>query len=358
MGHKTPLYDQHLEAGARIVDFGGWDMPLNYGSQIDEHHAVRQVAGMFDVSHMTVVDIDGSDATKFLRHLLANDVAKLKSQGAALYTCMLAEDAGVLDDLIVYFDTANSFRLIVNAATREKDVAWITARASEFTVTVSERPELAMLAVQGPKARALAARCLPSENKALALKPFHSFEDSGYFVARTGYTGEDGFEIVASADAMKELWCALIDAGVQPCGLGARDSLRLEAGLNLYGSDMDETTHPFEANLAWTLSFDDESRDFIGRAALEKIRAAGPTKKMVGLILQDRGVLRAHQAVTSAAGTGETLSGGFSPTLKKSIAFARVPIDCGDNVDVDIRGKGLKACVVRPPFVRRGKAVS
>ncbi|MEM7277518.1 MAG: glycine cleavage system aminomethyltransferase GcvT [Pseudomonadota bacterium] len=356
MGQRTPLYQNHLDAGAKIVDFGGWDMPLNYGSQIDEHHSVRNEAGMFDVSHMTVVDVLGQEARPFLRLLLANDVARLRVSGAALYSCMLTDTGGVVDDLIVYFRSDNDYRLIVNAATREKDIAWIQKHAQDFAVDVVERPELAMLAVQGPRAREYCEPFLPAELNAASLNPFFAGSDDEFFVARTGYTGEDGYEIVASAPAIQALWTSLAEAGVRPCGLGARDSLRLEAGLNLYGSDMDESTHPYESNLAWTISLDDEERQFIGRSALAAIKQEGVARKLVGLVLSGRGVLRSHQSVTTDAGEGETLSGGFSPTLKQSIALARVPFSAGSEVSVDIRGKAVAARIVKPPFVRKGKS--
>ena len=252
MGNKTPLYDKHVEAGARIVDFGGWDMPLHYGSQKQEHHAVRGNAGVFDVSHMTIVDVAGDGARAFLRRLLANDVAKLDAAGRALYSCMLNEAGGVIDDLIAYYFDATNYRLIVNAATRDKDLAWIRGRAEASDVRISERAELAMLAVQGPQARELAASCIDTEwrDAALALRPFHGMYAGEVFVARTGYTGEDGFELVLPAANAPVLWDRLLAAGTLPCGLGARDTLRLEAAMNLYGNDMDETVSPLESGLA------------------------------------------------------------------------------------------------------------
>ena len=294
MGLKTPLYSKHVEAGARIVDFGGWDMPLHYGSQIEEHHAVRKNAGVFDVSHMTVVDLQGEKTTEFLRHLLANDVAKLKDSGKALYTCMLNPDGGVIDDLIVYFLEPSRFRLVVNAATREKDVAWITEQAESFSVDVTERVELVMIAVQGPNARELASGVIPSEwrDAALALMPFYGLEAGQWFVARTGYTGEDGWEIVMPAADAESAWQAMLDAGVAPCGLGARDTLRLEAGMNLYGTDMDESTSPLESGLGWTIAWEPEDRDFIGRDASARARENIGRQKFAGLLLDDRGVLR------------------------------------------------------------------
>ena len=357
MGKKTPLYDKHVESGARIVDFGGWDMPLHYGSQKEEHHAVRQKAGMFDVSHMTIVDLKGERVREFLRYLVANDVAKLTDAGKALYTCMLNESAGVIDDLIVYFMDESWFRLVVNAATREKDLAWILKQAEAFGVAVSERAELAMLAVQGPQARALAAPCIDSEwrEAALALKVFTGMEAGDLFVARTGYTGEDGWEVVMPAEKAPGAWDRLLAAGVAPCGLGARDTLRLEAAMNLYGSDMDETISPLEAGLGWTVAWEPEDRDFIGRAALERVRADSSRRRFVGLLLEDKGVLRNHQRVVTEKGDGEISSGGFSPTIGRSIALARVPAGDYSRAQVEVRGKLLDVRIVKTPFVRNGQ---
>jgi aminomethyltransferase len=361
MTQKTPLHARHLELGARLVDFGGWDMPLQYGSQLEEHHAVRRDAGMFDVSHMRAVDVEGPRAEDLLRRLLANDVARLTAPGKALYSCMLNESGGVIDDLIVYFREPGRYRLVVNAGTADTDLAWIGREAGAFGVTVRPRRDLAMVAVQGPNARAKAAGLLPAADAArvLALEGFFATElgvlGSSAFVARTGYTGEDGFEIMLPAEHVVALWNRLLDAGVRPCGLGARDTLRLEAGMNLYGNDMDATTTPLESGLAWTVAFD-PGRDFVGRGALEAQRAAGVPRKLVGLLLEDKGILRSHQAVyAGAAGEGATTSGSYAPTLERSIALARVPAATGAAVEVDIRGKRLKARVVRPPFVRRGR---
>lgn len=360
MTRRTSLFDLHQKLGARIVDFGGWDMPLQYGSQIAEHHAVRRSAGVFDVSHMCVVDLKGDRTRSFLAGLLANDVGKLKTPGKALYGCMLDETGGVIDDLIVYFLTESWFRAVVNAGTRDKDLAWIRQHATQFGVEVRERTDLAMLAVQGPEARDKAAALLApaSATTALALEPFFGREVDGWFVARTGYTGEDGFEIMLPATEAERVWQALNSAGVASCGLGARDTLRLEAGMNLYGSDMDESTHPFESGLGWTVALEPRDRAFIGREALEAIQARGPQRKLVGLLLEGRGVLRAHQKVlVSEAGAGEITSGTFSPTLERSIALARVPAAARSGVQVDIRGKLHEARIVRPPFVRHGKAL-
>jgi aminomethyltransferase len=356
MTQHTILNATHRALGAKMVDFGGWDMPISYGSQIEEHHAVRRDAGMFDVSHMTVVDLHGARTREFLRHLLANSVDKLKVSGKALYSCMLNEQGGVIDDLIVYFLREDFFRLVVNAATRDKDLEWIGRQAAAFDVSVTERPDFAMIAVQGPNAREKVLGLLTPQTREKAAKigKFVAAEGDGLFIARTGYTGEDGFEIVVPEARAVALWNSLKDAGVAPAGLGARDTLRLEAGMNLYGQDMDETVTPWEANLGWTVALD-EGRDFIGRAALEKQKAEGVGRVMIGLVMDEKGVLRHGQRVITERGDGEILSGSFSPTLGKSIAFARVPAGAGGQLQVDIRGKQVPVRAVKYPFVRDGK---
>ena len=357
MTQKTVLNEAHRALGARMVDFGGWDMPINYGSQIDEHHAVRRGAGMFDVSHMCVLDLSGARTREFLRYLLANSVDKLKKSGKALYSCMLNERGGVIDDLIVYFFAEDRFRLVVNAATRVNDRAWIERQASPFGVAVRERDDLAMIAVQGPEARDKVHGLLsaPVREAAAKLGKFMACEGDGLMIARTGYTGEDGYELTVPADRAVELWDRLLAAGVKPCGLGARDTLRLEAGMNLYGQDMDEGTTPYEAGLAWTVALD-EGRAFIGREVLEAQQAQGVPRQMIGLVLDDKGVLRHGQLVRCATGAGEILSGTFSPTLGKGIAFARVPAGEPGALAVDIRGRDVPVRAVRFPFVRDGSA--
>jgi aminomethyltransferase len=358
MGKKTPLFVDHKARGARIVPFAGWDMPLHYGSQLEEHHAVRRSAGMFDVSHMQIIDLVGPESLGFLRRLLANDVARLRSPGKALYSVMLNEQGGVIDDLIVYFRRPQSYRIVVNAATAEKDLNWIRLNCDGMDLTVDPRADLAMIAVQGPQARAKVAPLLPHELRAPAMDilPFHAIGNAAWFVGRTGYTGEDGFELMLPAEAASPLWRMLIDAGVVPCGLGARDTLRLEAGMNLYGQDMDESVSPLESGLSWTLAWEPTERDFIGRVALEAHRAEGGLKRFVGLLLTGRGVLRRHQRVLmGGVAAGEITSGGFAPTLGRSIALARVAPGTSDTCDVEIRGKSAPARIVKPPFVRRGK---
>lgn len=358
MGHKTPLYDQHSESGGKLVDFGGWDMPLHYGSQINEHKIVRDDAGMFDVSHMTIVDITGPDATAYLQRLLANDVASiLETPGKALYSGMLNEDGGVIDDLIVY-NQPDGFRTVVNCGTREKDLAWMTAQTQGFDVEVTEQPSLAMIAVQGPKAIAKAQSVMTdAQSSATAqLAIFQGANVGDWFIARTGYTGEDGLEIILPGAEAVGFWQSLEGAGVSPCGLGARDTLRLEAGMNLYGNDMNDTISPLQANMGWTIAWEPEARDFIGRAAIAAEKQAGVKNKLVGLILEAKGVLRSHQVVFDGEqAIGEITSGTFSPSLGVSIALARVSSDIGETCTVEIRNKKVAARVVPPRFVRNGK---
>ncbi len=359
---KTPLYPQHLDAGAKVVDFSGWLMPIHYGSQLEEHHAVRQSAGVFDVSHMNVVDIHGSESKAFLQRLLANDVDKLKTPGKALYSCMLLDDGGIIDDLIVYFMNENWYRVILNAGTHDKDMQWIRKQLKNFQeVTLKERPELAMLAIQGPQAIEKFSSLLSEEaaRQVTELAVFQACESGNLFIGRTGYTGEDGIEVILPAKEVVDLWQKLLTLGVKPTGLGARDTLRLEAGMALYGQDMDETTSPLVSGLGWTVAWQPESRDFIGRNALLEAKQNGISQRMAGLLLTGRGVLRSHQQVQFAdASQGEVTSGSYSPSLSRSIALARVPstVKIGDSCEVDIRGRMIPAKVVKYPFVRNGSA--
>ena len=355
---QTPLNAAHRAMGAKMVDFGGWDMPVNYGSQIDEHHQVRNDVGMFDVCHMRVVDAKGDGVRAFLRYLLANNADKITVPGKALYSAMLRPEGVVIDDLIIYFMTEQWFRIVVNAGTADKDIAWMKEQAATHApkLTITSRDDLAMVAVQGPNARSKVWEVLPQTKAATEnLVNFQAADCGEYFVARTGYTGEDGFEVMLPREKVEAFWYALSKVGVKPIGLGARDTLRLEAGMNLYGQDMDETVGPLESGLAWTVDLKSE-RDFIGKAAL---LANPPSSKLVGLVLLDRGVLRGHQKVQTAHGEGKITSGSFSPTLEKSIALARVPngVQIGDNVQVAIRDKMLAAQVVKYPFARNGKGL-
>jgi aminomethyltransferase len=358
LSQRTPLYEQHLEANGKMVNFAGWEMPINYGSQVKEHHQVRNDAGMFDVSHMVVVDFTGNDCKAFLQYLLANNVDKLKQQGKALYSCMLNEEAGIIDDLIVYYLADDFYRMVINAATRVNDLAWINSKIVDFNVQLQERDDLAMIAAQGPNAR---EKLLSTLNQSTAitvakLKPFFATQLGDTFYARTGYTGEDGFEIIVPNEEVAELWNTLLNAGIEPTGLGARDTLRLEAGMSLYGTDMNTATSPLISGLKWTVALEPKERNFLGRVALEAEITAKSASKMVGLVLEGKGVLRSHQTVITKSGTGETTSGTFSPTLGVAIALARVPTDTGDSCHVEIRNKQIEARVVRPPFVRKGKS--
>jgi aminomethyltransferase len=359
MGQRTPLYDLHLALGAKMVDFGGWDMPLHYGSQVEEHHQVRRDCGVFDVSHMTVIDVVGPQAKTWLQYLLANDVERLHSPGRALYSTMLNERGGIVDDMIAY-RLEDGYRLVVNASTRNQDLAWMQAHLGDYEVRLNERSELAMLAIQGPQARSKIAELVSQSrgNLIQLLKPFEGQSDGDWFIARTGYTGEDGLEIVLPADQAPGFFNDLVGAGISPIGLGARDTLRVEAGMNLYGQDIDQDVSPLASNMAWSIAWEPATRQFIGRTALEAERAAGVQHKLVGLVLEERGVLRAHQVVRIAnVGEGEITSGSFSPTLSKSIALARVPMATADRAEVEIRGKWYPVRVVKPTFVRHGKTL-
>ena len=353
---RTPLYATHVACHAKLVDFSGWEMPLHYGSQVEEHHHVRRHAGLFDVSHMLNVDVTGKSVRALLRTLVANNVDKLTTPGKAMYSCMLNADGGVIDDLIIYFLSESLFRIVVNAGTADKDIAWMRQQASGLGIDIKPRRDLAMIAVQGPFAREAVWKVRPQVRAVTeSLGIFSAHVSGDVMIARTGYTGEDGFEIVLPATDAPALWTALENAGVFPCGLGARDTLRLEAGMNLYGNDMDETVSPLDAGLAWTVDMK-TPRDFTGRFLLE---VHGRQRAFVGLKLLERGVLRSHMKVITTHGAGEITSGTFSPTLGFSIAMARVPtaVAIGDTINVDMRGKLLPALVVKMPFVRHGKAL-
>jgi aminomethyltransferase len=358
MANRTPLYDCHVKAGAKMVDFHGWDMPVNYGSQIEEHYAVRKAAGVFDVSHMTVVDIKGTDAKKYLLHLVPNNAYKLTESGKGLYSAMLNENGGIVDDLIFFYIKEGDYRMVVNSATHDKDLAWLQKQAKPYKVTLTERADLAMIAVQGPLAREIAAKAMTPDvaAKAMTLKTFYGMHIGNWFISRTGYTGEDGFEIMLPASEAPAFWDKLLAVGIKPCGLGARDTLRLECGLNLYGDDMDDTVTPLESNITWTVAWEPASRDFTGRAVLEKQRVDGVKRLLVGLVLKDRGIPRNHDKVfVDGKEIGVVTSGSFSPTLQKGIAFARVASTIGKTCEIECRGKCMSAIVIQLPFIRKGK---
>lgn len=358
MKKRTHLYELHRQAGAYLVDFAGWEMPLHYGSQVQEHHYVRQHAGIFDVSHMGIVNIEGQDATDFLRYVLANDVQKLHEIGDALYTCMLNKQGGIIDDLIVYYLGNHYYRLVINASRREADIAWLQKMSHDWQVTITLQTQLCMLAVQGPSALSIAHKIFGGTlgNEMMALQPFKSIVENDKLIARTGYTGEEGIEIIASADETIRLWKLFLKHGVKPCGLGARDTLRLEAGLNLYGADMTENTSPLESNLSWTVSWEDPKRNFVGKEALLKQKKNGIKEKLIGLIMEQPGVLRNHQRVLiEKNGEGEITSGSFSPTLGRAIALARVPVLIGKTAKVERRGQWIPVKVINPPFINHNK---
>ena len=353
MTNRTALFDTHVAHGGRMVDFAGWEMPLHYGSQLAEHHAVRTHAGMFDVSHMTVIDIEGAGALAFLRRLVANDVARLGGAGQAIYGVLLDESGGVVDDLIVY-RREEDYRCVVNAGTRAKVLAWLDAHNDEGAQIVER--DLAMVAIQGPAALGLSEGVLGVSGLE-RMKPFTFIEAGERMIARTGYTGEAGVEIILPGADAVQLWRVAAAAGVAPADLGARDTLRLEAGLNLYGQDMDESTSPLVSNLAWTIAWEPESREFIGRAALVREREAGVTHKLTGLVMEGKGILRHGQRTFTDAGQGVITSGIFSPTLGYSIALARIPAAASGKAEVDVRGRRQPVRIVRPPFVRNGQRV-
>lgn len=407
MPKQTPLYESHLALGGLMVEFAGWDMPLHYGSQITEHQQVREDAGIFDVSHMGIVDIEGPDASAFLRIVLANNIDKLKEHkvkdnskitnilknsgetkglgqnfGQALYSCMLNEKGGVIDDLIVYDLALEHFRLVVNAARTEFDLAWLNQHKGALSVNIIHRTDLGILAIQGPKAREKTSLAFPSLGANIKeLKPFQFFctrsilakpmqsqkhvgSETDILIAQTGYTGEDGLEVILPKADLKTFWNTCLAVKISPIGLGARDTLRLEAGLNLYGQDMDESVTPFESNLAWTVAFLPPDRNFIGREVLNLQQSQGISKKLVGILLLEKGVLRHGQRVFKGeACVGEVTSGSFSPRLKKSIALARIQSniqedsrDDKEDYRVEIRNQLLKIQIVKPPFVRRRHA--
>lgn len=357
---KTILNQRHVDLGATMVPFAEWHMPLHYGSQLREHLAVREGCGVFDVSHMGILDLTGPGVDDLLRLLLANDVAKIPQTGQGQYTVMLNEHGNIVDDLIAYRLGEAFFSLVVNAGTMEKDLAWIRIHAASYGVDVTWRKDMAMLALQGPEASRHLHHCLLGglEDRVSTMSPFQILVADGFRIARTGYTGEDGFEIMMGVDRAVAVWDSLMRAGVAPVGLGARDTLRLEAGLNLYGQDMDEKTNPLESGLGWLVAWEPKTRDFIGRQTLEIQRNRHDLPKRHGLVLQEKGVLRNHQEVfVNGRRIGEITSGGYSPTLQKGIALVRLDPGSvpGDRCEVAVRSRRLAAEVVRLPFVTNRK---
>jgi len=358
MENKTVLHGQHKKNGAILVNFAGWQMPLHYGSQIQEHHVVRQDSGLFDVSHMLAVDIAGENAIHYLSFLLANNPQRL-AQGKALYTCMLNNAGGILDDLIVYQLSQQLYRVVINAGNRLSDLEWMKKQAQNYSsLSIVERNDLAIIAIQGPHAISKASKAFSASQQSLIrdLKPFQCIERDNWCIARTGYTGEDGLEVILPLQEAENFWQRLIDLGNKPCGLGARDTLRLEAGLNLHGSDMDATTTPLESNLAWTIAWDPIDRDFIGRPALIQ-QQQNLSRKLVGLVLEEKGrILRKQQKIITSEGEGEITSGSYSPTLGSSIAFARIPYAHNeDYCNVIMGSRQYQVRIIKPPFIRRGK---
>lgn len=354
----TPLYNCHLSANAKMVDFSGWQMPINYGSQLQEHNSVRNNCGIFDVSHMLAVDIIGSQAEDFLRYILACDVIKLKSNSAQ-YGCMLNNEAGIIDDLITYKISNNYFRIVINAGNRVSDVEWFRENASKFDVSITTLDDLAIVAVQGPNAIDVVCKSVSKNiaNDLESLKPFTFKQDREWFFARTGYTGEDGFEIMMPADQSIEFWNKILSNGAEPVGLGARDTLRLEAGMHLYGSDMNSTTTPLERGLGWSVDLSDESRDFIGKESLLEFKSNGVSTKWAGVVLREKGILRSGQEIVFDNGSiGYITSGSFSPTLGFAVGLAYIP-KTGSNPKVTIRKKQLEIELVKPRFVKNNKSL-
>lgn len=358
MTKKTSLYEEHVKSGAKFISFAGWMMPLHYGSQIKEHLEVRQNVGVFDVSHMTIIDLLGTGCRAFLRLLLTIDIDKLKV-GQAGYALLLNHHAGIIDDLIVYYFGPDRFRLIFNASTHDTILAWLSRYAHDMAVGIQERVDLAMIAIQGPKAKEKLLPLLSSSamDTTSTLGMFESTEVENWFIARTGYTGEDGYEVILPHQDMKVLWQKLIHAGVQPCGLGARDSLRIEAGLLLHGQDMNEEVSPLECGLDRFVDWEPSLREFVGKGALEIQKRLGIKKKMVGLLLLDKGILRSHQKIiTDNNLEGYVTSGTFSPILNASIGFGRVPSgEAQGLVKIEMRDKLIRAKIVEPRFIKRGK---
>jgi aminomethyltransferase len=360
MALRTPLYDSHVKAGGRIVEFAGWEMPVQYIGILDEHEAVRTRAGLFDVSHMGEVVFRGPRAAEALGRLFTNDLSKL-ADGQAQYGCLCRPSGGIVDDVIVYRRGAEDWLVCVNAGNRQKDFEWLRAGEGPGCAVRNESDDWAQIAIQGPKAAGIVQRL--SKDDLLGVKTFHfrPAEVAGVscIAARTGYTGEDGFELFCLPDKAARLWDALITGGAAdgliPAGLGARDSLRLESAYRLYGSDMDDETTPLEAGLAWVVKLD--KGDFIGRDALLAQKAAGLPKKLVGFTLTERGIPRhGYPVLRDGKVVGVVTSGTQSPTLKIPVGLAYVPVELaveGATFAVEIRGRAVAAKAVKTPFYSR-----
>ena len=354
--NKTPLNKSHIELGAKMVNFSNWEMPISYSSLIEEHNAVRNTVGIFDVSHMSVFDFDGDNQVAFFEKIFANDIKKIYKDNKAIYGALLNEEGGILDDLIIYH--ANSkFRLVSNCSTREQNRQWFEKHAVEFGVKVIERSDMGILAIQGPDALNKILEIKEIDNQANTLQSFGCMFEGDKLYARTGYTGEDGLELIVPTKDINHLWDQALELGCTPIGLGARDTLRLEAGLNLYGNDMTINNHPYESNMGWTIDMSDENREFIGKDALLSIDQS-KSQKIVGIILQDKGVLRSGYEITHEQGKGVVLSGSYSPTLQSSIGLARVDQGYKENGKVMIRNKLLNIDFVSPRFLGQGKISS
>jgi aminomethyltransferase len=359
MPQRTPLYDTHVRAGARMVEFAGWEMPVQYAGILDEHEAVRTRAGIFDVSHMGEVAFRGPNALEALNRVFTNDLSKA-ADGQAQYGCLCRDSGGIVDDVVVYRRAPDDLLVCVNAANRAKDFEWLRAHAGAADVR-NESDDWGQLAVQGPLAAQLVQRLTKVNLSAMKTYRFASGEVAGMpcLVARTGYTGEDGFELFCPAARTPELWAALMEAGqpekLQPCGLGARDSLRLEMAYRLYGSDMDDTTTPLEAGLAWAVKLD--KGEFVGRGALVKQKEAGVPRKLVGFTLTDPGIPRhGYPVVQDGRKVGDVTSGTKSPSLGIAIGLAYVPTALaaeGSTFAVEIRGRAAAARTVKTPFYTR-----
>ena len=343
-----------------MVDFHGWSMPINYGSQINEHNSVRENCGIFDVSHMTILDFKGDDAETFVRKLISNDIKKLTEPYAGLYSAMVNEQGGVIDDLIAY-KMENGYRLVVNCATRGEDLKWISSKSLNFKVEMTERDDLSMIAVQGPRSLDVLSSCPAPIVRALeSKKRQQGVYGNNMFATKTGYTGEIGFEVILPHEQAVNLWQNAIDAGAVPVGLGARDTLRLEAGMNLYGFEMDESITPFECNMSWTVDFSDTDRDFYGKKALENILKEENYNELVGIMLDERTILRQGQKLWFNENKdldGIVTSGTYSPTLKKPIALARIPKADLKSCFTEVRDKKVFAKIGSPKFIKEGKEI-